>query len=259
MPFKENLLTKIRIDHLARRVADSLKPSEGITRLDRDAMRELLEMGPYRHQRERDLDLYVRTTESDPPFVLVLDNELPVYRTAIADVVLRKSPTIKEMVNIKNAIKILNDRDVKISRKEHSVQSIRQELISQLDLTFTSADIEEITNDGIHALKRNNTGGVKESLRLFCEMLAYTDFPSFAKSHDTIVFGASRRTDDDKALLGPLITYDFSQNVLTFREGPFDIEKRGALSQMLTNDEPVSLEGERVFRRLQADVLQAKK
>jgi len=41
----------------------------------------------------RDLDLYVADTGTAVQKILVLDNELPIYRTTVADVAMRKSPT----------------------------------------------------------------------------------------------------------------------------------------------------------------------
>jgi hypothetical protein len=76
--------------------------------------------------------------------ILVLDNDLTIYHTTVEDVVLRKSPTVKEMVSIRNAIKILNDKDVVISKKEASLKTIRDICIDQLDLHYTAADIDGI-------------------------------------------------------------------------------------------------------------------
>ena len=110
MSFKENLLKKIQIDRLADRVSASLKPREdGVVKVDKSAMQQLLEMASYRHLHERDLDLYI---SPDTTRILVLDNELARYATSVEDVALRKSPTLKEMLSIRNAIKILNDSDV---------------------------------------------------------------------------------------------------------------------------------------------------
>ena len=80
--------------------------------------RSLLEMSPYRYQKERDLDLFIEKIDGQPDNILVLDNELPIYRTTVEDVVIRKSPYTKEMLRIGNIIKILRDSDVKISRRE---------------------------------------------------------------------------------------------------------------------------------------------
>ena len=60
MSFKENLLQKIQINQLVRKVLHSIGPPESGGKIDKDTMRNLLEMGPYEYLKERDLDLYIR-------------------------------------------------------------------------------------------------------------------------------------------------------------------------------------------------------
>jgi predicted transcriptional regulator YdeE len=62
MSFKENLLTKIKINRLAYKVIASIGPVESGSKVDKEAMRSLLEMSPYQHQKARDLDLYGQRT-----------------------------------------------------------------------------------------------------------------------------------------------------------------------------------------------------
>ncbi|MGW8303889.1 MAG: hypothetical protein ACWGNO_17555, partial [Desulfobacterales bacterium] len=173
MSFKENLLTKLKIDNLAHNVIASIRPVESGAKVDKDAMRSLLAMSPYQHQKMRDLDLYVEAIDQTQKKIFVLDNELPIYQTTIDDVVMRKSPLIKEMVKIRNIIKILKDSDVKLSRKEESVIAIQKECIDQLDLSFNAADIDEIAKDGQASLERDYADGVIECLDLFAELLDY--------------------------------------------------------------------------------------
>ena len=126
MSFKENILKQIRINKTAKQVILSIGPPDSGRKVDKDAMRRLLEMSPYTYRKERDLDLYLEDAESEKKKILVLDNDLAIYDTFVEDVVLRKSPTVKEMISIRNAIKILNDSDVVISKKEESVKTIQK-------------------------------------------------------------------------------------------------------------------------------------
>ena len=137
MGFRENLLKKIQIEDLAQGILRSIDPQDSAKRMDREAMRQLLEMSTYSYRKERDLDLYMLNEKE----ILALDNELKIYRTTAEDIGLRKSPTIKEMVSFRNAIKILNDKDVVVSRKSDTVLRIRSELVAALDLSFAAADI----------------------------------------------------------------------------------------------------------------------
>jgi hypothetical protein len=177
MSFKENLLTKIKINRLAAKVIDSIGPPESGRKADKDAMRSLLEMSPYQYQKARDLDLYVEEIDQDQKKIFVLDNELPIYQTSIDDVAMRKSPLIKEMVKIRNIIKILKDADVKLSRKDESVKTIQKECIDQLDLSYNESDIDEIAADGKASFERDYPDGVVECLELFAELLNYKPAP----------------------------------------------------------------------------------
>ena len=59
MSFKENLLKKIEINKLSRKVLQTLGPADSGLKIDKEAMRHLLELGPYQYQKERDLDLFI--------------------------------------------------------------------------------------------------------------------------------------------------------------------------------------------------------
>ena len=136
MPFKENLLQKIKINRLSSKVIQSIGPVESGLKIDKDAMRSLLEMGPYKYKKERDLDLYMNEIDDAQSDILVLDNELPIYRTTVEDVAIRKSPYTKEMLSIRNIIKILKDSDVKLSRKEESVKIVQKKCNELLNLNY---------------------------------------------------------------------------------------------------------------------------
>ncbi|RJQ60755.1 MAG: hypothetical protein C4530_07035, partial [Desulfobacteraceae bacterium] len=112
MPFKENLLKKMKIDDLAQEIIGAYGPPGSGQRIDMEKAKQLLDMGGFRSFRERDLDLRILEGEESDGRILVLDNDLAIYRTSAADIALRKSPNVKEMVSIRNIKKILNDSDV---------------------------------------------------------------------------------------------------------------------------------------------------
>ena len=123
-------------------------------------MRDLLQFAGYDVLRERDLDLYIQDLDGTMKKILVLDNELAVYHTTVQDVAMRKSPTIKEMLSIRNAIKILNDADVVVSKRDESITTIHNECIDALDLSFDRSDLESIEKDGAAALENGFSEGV---------------------------------------------------------------------------------------------------
>jgi hypothetical protein len=76
MSFKENLLTKIKIDRLAAKVVASIGPVESGSKVDKDAMRSLLELSPYQYHKVRDLDLYVEGDDQEQKKIFTKDGQV---------------------------------------------------------------------------------------------------------------------------------------------------------------------------------------
>ena len=258
MSFKENLLTKIRIDRLAAKVIASIGPAESGRKVDRDAMRILLEMSPYAYQKARDLELYVEEIDQDQKKILVLDNELPIYKTTIEDVAMRKSPLIKEMVKIRNIIKILKDADVKLSRKEESVKAIQKDCIDQLDLSFDESDIDEIARDGQASLERDYAEGAIECLELFAELLDYRPAPKAFQLGRHKILGRLAPGAGGEVLYGPMIIYSLIHGTLKLIEAQissFDKSKIELIQQVAAGKQKAAVEGTEVFEYLKSTVL----
>jgi hypothetical protein len=261
MSFKENLLTKLKIDNLAHKVIASIGPVESGSKVDKDAMRRLLEMSPYQHRKERDLDLYVEAIDQAQKKIFVLDNELPIYQTTIEDVVIRKSPLIKEMVKIRNIIKILKDSDVKLSRKGESVIAIQKELIDQLDLSFNASDIDEIAEDGQAALERDYPDGVVECLELFADLLDYKPAPKAFQLGRHNIIGALTSKTGGEVLYGPMAIYSLIHGTLKLIEeqiSSFDKTKIALVQQVAAGKQKAAVEGPDVFAYLKNTVLKNK-
>lgn len=215
MSFKENLLKKIRIDKLADHIISTIGPIDSDKKVDKQAVRTLIEMGPYEMRKERDLELYIKKSGPEEiKHILVLDNDLSIYQTNVEDVALRKSPTVKEMVKIKNIIKILNDSDVVKSKKEESVKTIQKECIEQLNLDYTESDIEQIKYDGKSALDWKDQEGVIESLELFAELLNLSPPPKAFRIDNFKIFGKIHEGEQGEIIYGPIILYSLTQNEL---------------------------------------------
>ncbi len=261
MGFKENLLQKIRIDRLAERVLATLGPAGSDVKLDKGAMRELLGLSPYEHRRERDLDLYVRESGEGPPSILVLDNELPIYRTTAADVAMRKSPEVGEMVKIGNIIKILKDSDVKTSRKADSLREVQAACIARLDLAFNAEDINGIRRDGIASIESRYAEGVEESLTLFGELLGFREPPQPFRVPHCLVTGAVFTRDTGEQVLGPAVVFNRMHHLLQFTDERFEAREKEALPRfhrMASGQEKTAIEGNAVFAHLQEMVLSSR-
>ncbi len=260
MPFKENLLKKIQIDTLAEKVIASWGAPGSGKRIDKDAMRDLLEMSPYSHQKKRDLDLYVTPSEGEKQKILVLDNELPIYITTVDDVVIRKSPYVKEMVSLRNVIKILKDSDVKISIKDESVKTVQKECINILDLSYDATDIEDIAKDGASSLENKYSEGVAESLMLLAELLGYQPPTKVFKIRHCEVFGAVVEGRAGEIRYGPIVIFSRIDNSLMLIEekiSSYDKERVNYFREVAAGNQKVEIEGPDVFRYLKQAIIEA--
>jgi len=257
MDFKQTLLKKIEIDEMTRSVLATMGTVDSGLKIDRKTMGRLLDMGPYEHQRQRDLDLYLDATDASRGTLLVLDNELPIYRTTPDDVVMRRSPTIKEMLNIRNAIKILNNSDVLVSKKEESLKTVRRACIDLLDLSFDQHDVAEIEKEGIRSLEKDYAQGVVEALLLFSELLAYKILPKMFHLRHHEMFGKYKKEDNGRYRLGPVVMYSRVDGALKLirdeRTGPSK-ELSEALAAVSSGKQKASAEGPDVFADLAQSV-----
>ena len=258
MSFKDNILKKIKIDKIAGKVNASARIVNGIRKIDKETMRALLKEGVYEHQRKRDLDLYILETGKEKKKILVLDNELPIYKTTIDDVVLRKTPYVKEMINIKNIIKILNDSDVVVSKGADSIKTIQKECIDLLDLSYDRADICEIEKNGILCLEAGDTEGVIENIHILSELLGYGPPPKNLKYGNSKIFGASTRAESGETVFGPMVIYSIAVNRLMLvddKTGVYDKGKIEELKQIVLGNKKASKEGNDVFKFLKEETV----
>jgi len=262
MAFKENLLKKIRIDKMTGKVMGTVGPPDSGRKVDKETMRGLLEMGQRKFRKERDLDLYVLESDTAVEKILVLDNELALYNTTPEDVGLRRSPTVKEMLSIRNVIKILNDSDVVISKREESVRTIQKECIDLLDLSFGQSDLDDIEKDGAASLERGYADGVTECLSLFAELLGYKPPPKAFRNSNFEIIGALTSGKPGEKLFGPMVIYSIIHNSVKLIDRQMStLSKEDAefVYQVAMGKEKASMEGASVLEYLkEAVVKQAK-
>ena len=259
MAFKENLLRKIAIDRLASQVAASCAPLPGVRhRIAKEPMRRLLEMGTFQYQHERDLDLYVKPAAAEQKLILVLDNELPIFRTTVQDVVVRRSPRTLEMWSFRTIRRILVDSDIKVSTNGQSVETVRRDDLGQLDLTYTDADIHDLALDGMTWLAAARAERVEEILTLFASLLGFVKPPKGFGLEETVSFGVVAYGPGDEVLFGPLVLFRPSGNTLAWIDKPLaksDREQMRFLREAASGTARVPLRGEAVLRKLAEEVL----
>ena len=260
MPFKENLLRKIEIDRLIQSILAMIGPVDSGKRIDKALLGKLMAFFPWHRQKERDLELYLENADAKKTRILVLDNDLTIYDTTVNDVVMRKSPTVKEMVSIRNAIKILNDKDVVVCKKEASLREIQKICIAELDLDYTESDIAAIAAEGAASLENGYAEGVQESLMLLAELLGLVPAPkAFAMKHHDI-YGRVAEKPGGEMTLGPLVIYSRVHDSLTCLEGPVgsrDKERFDRFKAVAAGEAEASASGAAVFDLMKAKVLAA--
>lgn len=259
MSFADRLKQKIRVDKLARRVIASLGDNQAGARLDRDAMRELLALTPCRKVLERDLELWLRDLPSGKKDILVLDNELAVYAdTSVEQVLILKSPTVKEMVH--NVFKILyyNNNTVR-SRRADTVAALHREIVDGIDLSFTTADVDEMKSLACRVLESREPKKVLLYMSLFGSLLGYSKPPVALFDPALVeVMGVFRPGKAKTTFMGPAVLFRKADNRLMWIEGPVDLndaEKREQLNAIGLSDAPADAEQDQVFERLSGAVI----
>lgn len=256
MSLKENLLRKIEINRCARNLNAATLATGGNRKVDRSQMRFLLESAHWQPQRQRDLELFVAPAdEVEPPRILVLDNELAVYRTSVEDVVLRKNPELREMVKIRNMFKILNDSDVVISRRNASLQTVHQEALDALDLSYQPDDIKKLAYEGIASLEMKDADGVHLILTLFAELLELVSPPKPLKDENHDIWASRKK---DKTTYDPIILFNRQRMELKMVRYAFntkDPEIVDVFAAVIAGDHPANHHGAAVFSILQEKVL----
>ena len=249
----------MELDRLAARVAASCGTGQSSHPIDKEAMQSLLDLSPYRHRHERDLDLYVKEVGGELENVLVLDNELPIFRSTVKDVVTRRSPRTLEMWNFRTIRNILVDSDIKVSTRAESVETVLKDALAQLDLTYTDRDIKDLAREGMAWLTGRDVKGVGESLAMFAAVLGYKKPQKYFSLGNTITYGVAVSGEKNDVIFGPLVLYRPLDNSLVWIDRSFsryDREQIKFLHSIATGKASVPITGDAVFEKLQANVLE---
>jgi hypothetical protein len=262
MSFVENLKRKILVDRLTRTASQSVGAPGVHRKVDKEAIRKLLSLSPFVFEKRRDLDLYFRELEPGLGEILVLDNELPLYgKTSLDDVALRRSPELKEMVNIWNIVKILKDSDILICKGREALSYVHDRTLELLDLRYEAKDIEAMADEGLEALARTDLEAVMETLDLFVEILAYEPVPAEVLVNDYVMFGANRKDERGKELWAPIVMYNDRQNALRVIKRPMvlsDPVERDIVARVALGEIEADAEEFAVFPFLREEVLKNK-
>jgi hypothetical protein len=260
MSLMENLRNKILIDRLAGAVSQTIGPPGGPRKIDKESMRKLLSFTPFVPEKMRDLELYFRELEPGLGQVLCLDNELPLYQnTNVEDVGLRRSPELKEMISIKNVIKILNVKDILLCNRKDALHYVHNLAVELLDLSFDEKDVDEMAEQGTDALVKAESDGVMEILDLFVELLGYRPVPAAVLVNDYVMFGAYHNLERGGEVFGPIIMYNDKTNILRLIRDPISVDDPVAnvkIQEVALGEAEPDAEAYQVFRFLKDAALE---
>jgi hypothetical protein len=253
MSFKENLKAKIKLDRLLRKLVSTIKEPPGRWWVDKILTLELLEMTDLEHKKFRDLHLYIRPLEGDIMEVVVFDNQLPIYHTTVADVALRKSPRWQEMFSIRNIKKIMNNKDVIISKGKESLNRLHANAMALLDLTYTRDDLDLLLEAARQGLDQKSVAQIQESLDLFFELLDFRPVSLGTLEQDLQIFARPKPNAGDVPSFEHLLLFNEENLSLGLKKGPFSPERDSDLAwvmQYVRGDETADLKGMDVFKFL---------
>ena len=250
---KENLKAKIKLDRLLEKLVSTIREPPGRWWLDKVLTQELLDMTDLEYKKVRDLHLYIRPQGGGIMEVLVFDNELAIYHTTEADVALRKSPHWQEMVSIRNIRKIMNDKDVIISKGKESLKRLHANALALLDLTYTKDDLALLVEDVRSGLERKSIRDIQESLDLFVGLLDFEHVSLGALEQDLQVFARAKLNGGAVPTFEHLILFDEENLSLGLKKGPFSTQSGLDLAwvmQYARGEKTADLQGIDVFEFL---------
>jgi len=253
MSFKENLKAKINLDRLLQKLVSTIREPPGKRWLDKVLTQELLDMTDLKHEKVSYLHLYIRPLEGEIMEVLVFDNELPIYHTTVADVALRKSPYWQQMFSIRNIRKIMNDKDVIISKGKESLKRLHTNALALLDLTYTRDDLALLLEDARQGLDQKSTSQIQESFDLFFELLDFQPVSLGVLEQDLQIFAGLKLNGDAVPTFEHLILFDEENLSLGLKKGAFSPESDLDLAwvmQYVRGEKTADLKGIDVFKFL---------
>jgi len=253
MSFKENLKAKINLDRILQKLVSTIREPPGKRWLDKVLTQELLDMTDFEYKKVRDLHLYIRPLEGEIMEVAVLDNELAIYHTTVADVTLRKSPYWQQMFSIRNVRKIMNDQDVITSKGKESLKRLHENALALLDLSYTGDDLALLLEDARYGLEWKSIGQIQESLDLFIDLLDFEPLLLDVLKPGLQVFARPAHKNGPVPAFEYLIIFDKETLSLGLKRGAFSPDNDLDLAWVIKyarSEEPADLKGIDVFKFL---------
>jgi hypothetical protein len=233
MSFKESLKAKISLDRLFQNLVSTIREPPRRRWVDNVLTRKLLDRTDFKLEKVRDLQLYVRPLEDEIKEVLVLDNELSIYHTTVADVALRKSPYWQERISIRNIRKIIYDKAIIISKAKESLNRLHANALTLLDLNYTRDDLMLLLADVRQGLDQKSIAQVRESFDLFFELLKFKPVSFAFMEQDLQIFAGPELNWGAVPAFEYLILFNEATLSLGLKKGIFSPQSDLALAWVM--------------------------
>ena len=210
-------------------------------------------MSGFKKKKVRDLDLYVMPQEDELMEIAVLGNELTIYRTTLEDIAMRKNPQWREVFSISNIRKIMNDKDVIISKGRESLERLYADALRLLDLTYTKNDISLLLEDARSGLEQESIVRIQESLDMFMSLLDYKPVSFGGLTDNLHLYAGIKFNGGTVPTYKPTILFDEKKLYLGMKKNAYRPRSEGDLAWFIKHTmkkEAADLKGEDVFKYL---------
>jgi hypothetical protein len=136
-------------------------------------------------------------------------------------VALRKSPYWQEMISIRNIMKIMNDKDVIISKGKESLKRLHANALALLDLSYTGDDLALMLEDARHGLEQKSIAQIQESFDLFFGLLDFEPVSLGVAEMDLQLFARPNVNGGAVPNFEHLILFNEVNLSLGLKKGPF--------------------------------------
>ncbi len=243
----------MRLDSLLKKILSTFKDKPGSPELDKELVRNLLDMTGFKKKKVRDLDLYVTSMADEIMDIAVLGNGLTIYRTTLDDIAVRKNPYWQEVFSISNIKKIMSDKDIIINKGKKSLERLYADALSLLDLTYSKDDIILLLEDARIGLEQKSIAEIQESLDLFVALLGFKKVFFGGLTQNLHLYAGIELSGSGVPTYKPVILFDKKKMYLGMKKKAFRPRSDGDLAWFIKytmKKEEADIEGEDVFKCL---------
>jgi hypothetical protein len=167
----------------------------------------------------------------------------------------------KEIFSIKNIKRIMDDKDVIVSKGKESLNQLYNNALARLDLSYTSDDLALLVEDARRGLEEKSLEQIQESFDLFFTLLHFQPVSLGILEHDIVVFARPKANGGATKTFEYPIFFNDESFLLGLKKGTISPQSDLDLAWVLQyaqGEETADLQGVEVFEFLAALALKEK-